>query len=158
MLLDNTGILTLRVADQNDVDVTFLWANNPKVRAFSFNQNEIVFDDHQKWFLNKVNSQECYYFLFERDKIAIGSIRFDLKFDEAIISYLIDPNYFGCGFGSALLERGIEQLIDLKDNRISKVVGFVIETNIPSIKAFEKLDFKKISIDDNSFKFFKVIR
>ena len=71
--------LKLRKANALDMDITYSWATNPKIREYAFNQNEISFEDHQNWFLNKINDTTCFYFLLEESGIALGSIRFDIK-------------------------------------------------------------------------------
>ena len=147
----------LRNAKDTDVDLTYIWAANPKIRTFSFNQNEIVFEEHKQWFFKKIKSKDCYYFLLDKNIETIGSIRFDIKENEAIISYLIDSKYFGSGYGVVLLQKGIQRLINLNDKRISKIVGYVMKNNFPSIKAFEKLNFEKDEIDQNNIKFYKEI-
>ncbi len=48
----------------------------------------------------------------EYDRIPIGSIRFDIKEGDAMISYLLDPAYHGRGFGQLILKQGIERFIN----------------------------------------------
>ena len=43
-------MLSLRKVNLNDVELIFKWANDPDVRNNSFNTNQIVWDEHVKWF------------------------------------------------------------------------------------------------------------
>ncbi len=36
-------------------------ANDSVVRQNSFNSNEIKYDDHIKWYLNKINNKDCIF-------------------------------------------------------------------------------------------------
>ena len=147
--------LKLRKANALDLDITYSWATNPKIREYAFNQNEISFKDHQNWFLNKINDATCFYFLLEESGNPLGSIRFDIKNKEAIISYLIDPKYHGNGLGVYILEKGIAEFLTFKKNKELEIIGFVLDSNIASVKAFEKLNFDIKTLDKNIIKYSK---
>jgi len=148
--------IVLRDVIEADQFKTFDWANDKLVRAFSFNQQEIVFEEHSSWFLKKANSPDCYYFIAEMDKVAIGSIRFDVQDDEAVVSYLLDPSFHGKGLGILLLKKGLEMLINKKDMRIIQITGFVMPQNIASVKAFERLGYAR-TLENENYKFIKKI-
>ncbi len=147
--------IKLRKANNSDIKITFQWASNPKIRAFSFNKHIITKEEHALWFPSKLTENDCFYLIAEMDNLPVGSIRFDLIGIEVNISYLIDPEYQGKGLGQIILNKGIEFILDkAKENKIDfkKIVGFVMKTNIPSLKAFERLGFVKYEEDDK-FKF-----
>jgi UDP-2,4-diacetamido-2,4,6-trideoxy-beta-L-altropyranose hydrolase len=144
--LEKVNKLNLRKAEDSDVEITYKWASDPTVRVYSFNQHKISFNEHSSWFKMKVADRKCFYFIAELDKKNIGSIRFDMKGDEAIISYLVDPAFHGMGLGKLLLINGISclnQLIQKNDLCSIRIIGYVMKTNIPSIKAFESLSFTR---------------
>jgi RimJ/RimL family protein N-acetyltransferase len=153
--LDLKEKIKLRKANNTDVKITYQWATNPVVRAFSFHKHTITKDEHTSWFQNKLADIKCLYLIAEMDNSKIGSIQFDIRGNEAIISYLIDPEQHGKGLGQIILIRGLEYIFDVsKKNALNfqKVVGYVMKTNIPSLKAFERLGFEKYE-EDNKFKF-----
>lgn len=153
------GNLTLKKASLSDLDTTYKWAADPAVRAYSFTQNKISIQEHTDWFTKKVKDKNCLYLIAEAEGNKVGSIRFDIKNNEAIISYLISPKFHGKGFGQIILTNGLEYLqneIANKFNKVKKVIGFVMEENIPSVKAFERLGFNKIKEADR-IKYEKVI-
>lgn len=146
----------IRKANEADNVSTFKWAKNKKVRAFSFNQNEITFEEHSKWFSSKIDHPRCYYYIAELNHKAIGSIRFDVNDGEALISYLIDPKFHGSGLGISLLKKGIIALLNENDKSILRIVGFVMGQNIASVKAFERLGFTKRICEEN-YKYSSII-
>lgn len=146
--------IVLRDVIEADQFKTFDWAKDKLVRAFSFNQQEIVFEEHSSWFLKKADSPDCYYFIAEMDKVAIGSIRFDVQDDVAVVSYLLDPSFHGKGLGILLLKKGLEMLINKKDKRIIQVIGFVMPQNVASAKAFERLGYIRTQ-EKGNYKFIK---
>lgn len=140
----------LRKATYHDEIITYQWAINPVVRAFSFTDHTISKEEHTVWFHNKLLDSKTLYLIAELDNCIVGSIRFELKGKEALINYLIDPKYHGKGLGQIILIHGLEYIMDLKKNtyNVKKVVGYVMKTNIPSIKVFERLGFTKFEEAD----------
>jgi RimJ/RimL family protein N-acetyltransferase len=136
--------LILRQATKNDIYITFDWASNKLVRKHSIQKGKIGFEEHKNWFLNKLNSNACVYFIAELENHPIGSIRFDVDEDKiATISYLVDPNYHGKGYGKEILNIACKQVLNLK--YLNYMRGIVDVKNIPSIVTFEKLGFNELS-------------
>lgn len=149
--------LSLREATKDDLEITFKWANDKSIRAYAYNQNQIDRDTHTKWFLSRLNSNFCkYYLLEENNKKIAGSIRFDIDSDKpsAKINYLIDPKFTGKGYGTYLLERGISKLLNTNP-KIDNIYGFVLKENNASIRIFEKLKFETTSQNSKEIKFEK---
>lgn len=148
--------LVIRRASEEDVNTTFDWASNKIVRKYSIQKGDIVFDEHKKWFLNKINTNDCVYFIAEVNKISIGSIRFDINnHNEALLSFLLEPKFHGKGYGKKILEKGCEEL--LKTRQIAKIKGVVSVENIPSLKTFNSLGFSQVSEMDSYITFEKKI-
>lgn len=148
--------IVLRWASEDDVQTTFDWASNKIVRKYAIQKNEIIFEEHVKWFLNKISSDDCIYFIAEVNNIPIGSIRFDLnEKKEALLSFLLDPVFHGKGYGKEIVEKGCGELLKLK--KLKKIVGVVKIENIPSIKTFKSLGFNQVSEIDSYTTFNKII-
>jgi RimJ/RimL family protein N-acetyltransferase len=151
-------VYNLRLATLNDLSITFKWANDTEVRRFSINRNPITWEDHQTWFKGKISDPSCRYFILTDNCEPVGSVRFDIdSFNNAEISYLIDPQFHGKKLGTQLLKNGIEKLQrDYKG--INSVLGYVMKENIASIKIFEKLSFENVNSENSLLKFKKQIR
>jgi len=134
-----SGII-LRPLVQEDQEITYLWATNPEIRKFSFSKDKISFEQHVKWLESKRQDHNCYYYILIIGGQEAGSIRFDVSGDQALISYLLAPDFQGKGFGTKILEMGMTTL--LKDNPVIKVfTGKVINENKASVYIFNKLDY-----------------
>lgn len=146
--------LKLRYATQEDIDVTYRWAKDPMIRKFSFNQNEIIKEEHYNWFSKKIKDEDCYYFILE-DILhnPVGSIRLDVKNNEGLISYLIDSQYFGRGLGTLILQL-VEQKIKEDNLPVNELIGYVLKVNVASVKIFKKLQYH-CTEDKESLKFYK---
>ncbi len=151
--------LILREASTDDLDATYQWVNDEKIRAYAYNQNKITKDAHLKWFTNKLKSDECSYFILEERSHQVGSIRFDIEKHQetAKISYLVDPKFTGQGYGTFLLEKGVAKLKTSKPN-LTSVYGHVLKENFASVKIFEKLGYKIMSKNESELKFEKKLQ
>ena len=147
--------LQLRKATKNDVDITFRWASHTNIRKYSFQQEAITQEMHYAWYNSKINDPSCLYLLLEKDSEVIGSIRYDINTEnEAIISYLIDNNYHGHGYGNAILSLSLSALVE-KFPTVSQLIGFVVPENIASRKIFERQGYLLDSSDQKKLKYFK---
>ena len=86
----------------------------------------------------------------------LGSIRFDINNNEAIISYLLDPDFQNKGLGLILLKKGLCFLASQKKAGVEQIIGYVMPENIASVKAFERLGYHREE-QENKIKFTKYI-
>jgi UDP-2,4-diacetamido-2,4,6-trideoxy-beta-L-altropyranose hydrolase len=150
--------VTLNNVKESDLLKTFEWASDQEIRKFSFNSNTVKFDEHQAWFTNKLKDNNCFYYLASVNNKEFGSIRFDVKDNKAIISYLIDPLYQNQGLGTILLKKGLERFLSEFKGEISCIYGDVLFENIASIKIFQKLGYTtEINSSANIVRFKKTV-
>jgi len=147
----------LRRAMESDLSVTFEWASDKYIRKYSFNKSEITYEGHRKWFISKINSSNCYYYILENSlHTNLGSIRIDINDNkEGIISYLIDSNYQGKGLGIEII-RLLEKEIQKSGIQIDKLIGFVDGNNIASKKIFRRMKYLEFQLNEE-VKFEKVL-
>lgn len=136
--------LKVRLASRDDVEITFNWASNKIVRQYAIQKELITFDNHNNWFLMKINKADCVYFIAEVNKQPVGSIRFDIDDNrEGLLSFLIDPQFHGKGYGKEILEKGCNEILKIK--ALSKIIGVVSNENTASLKTFNSLGFEQTS-------------
>jgi RimJ/RimL family protein N-acetyltransferase len=134
----------LRKVTPADLNLTYSWASDPIIRKYSFQAHEISMEVHTEWFNRKILDLNCYFFILVLGEEPVGSIRFDISSGIAIISYLVDSKFHGKGFGQVLLKKGIEQMLQIRNENKAKFnvfSGSVMFENIGSRKAFERLGF-----------------
>jgi len=149
------SFLKLRKASIKDTDITFDWATNKRIRQYSLQKEDITYKNHKLWFFDKIMSNSCVYLIAEINKTPIGSIRFDIENDKAVLSFLLDPSLHGKGYGKQILEKGCKEFF--KISKVKKILGLVSIKNLPSIRTFKKLEFTKI-LEQNEFITFEKIK
>ncbi len=134
--------IRIRNIEKRDMMLCYDWANDPLVRAQSYNNSPILLSDHEAWFEAKINDKNSFFYILEWEGWAFAQVRFQVNDTTAIISFLVDKVYRNKGLGSTILSKGIEAfLTDFKNN--IEIIGFVKVSNIASQRSFEKLNFNK---------------
>ncbi len=132
--------IELRLADNKDVELIFDWANDETTRANSFNNQKISFEEHKKWFENKISNSNSRMYILERNNKPTSFIRFDL--DEVINSHIISiniaPEQRGKGLASHFLILALNTL--RKESKLD-VIAYIKQDNVKSIKSFERAKF-----------------
>lgn len=134
--------IILRQATEEDKVITFEWANDPNVRKNAFNTETILWENHFRWFNERLNNPDFLIFILESGTVPIGQIRFEKEDDYWKIDYSIDSKNRGLGMGKEIVKLGLEKIR-------GKIKAWVKEENIASCKVFEKLGFKQIRSIDN---------
>lgn len=140
----------LQLVDNNDLRILFDWANDSLSRKNSINQQVINFDDHTSWFKKQTSQDDFnFYILKIFDSIAVGMIRFDeMANNEYLLNYSIDKYYRGFGIGKIIVKKGLDFLKKRTKNKGVKIVAYVKQSNVPSIKIFKKLSFVDMGLEN----------
>jgi RimJ/RimL family protein N-acetyltransferase len=129
----------LRDVTINDAALLFEWANEADVRNNATNPRPIVWNEHVAWLTCKLSDDAVHMNILVGSQGNIGIIRFEKSSDGFIISYSIDKKYRGSGFGTIILEKGMENLNKIVINPV--FLGYVKKGNIASEKIFNKFGF-----------------
>jgi UDP-2,4-diacetamido-2,4,6-trideoxy-beta-L-altropyranose hydrolase len=135
----------LRLVKKTDCRLLWEWANDPQVRLSAFSSEQISWQDHLQWFNQKLTNPNCYIFIAtDNQEQFIGQVRFDAKNNcEAEIDISICKQKRGLGYGSKVIDLGVRKVFN--GTLITVVHALIKIDNKPSIKAFEKANFQKVS-------------
>lgn len=123
-------------ATESDRDLLFKWANDRTVRLNSFNSDLINYQDHLKWFMNKIKSNDSIIYMFKVNKKNAGVIRLDrIEANTCLINYSISKEYRRKGYATILL------ILIKEKYKSSLLIGKVKKDNIGSIKAFMRAGY-----------------
>jgi len=147
-----------RLANESDTNLYFDWANDELVRKNSFNQNPIVYENHVNWFHSKLNSKDCFFYLFLNEvNIPVGQVRIDKTGSEIITGISIDKAFRGKSLGLEMLLQSTEDY--LKKYPTAEIVAYIKVENTASYTIFKKAGFGDEKIvtepEGKSYKLFK---
>ena len=130
----------------NHTQLLLDWANDPLTRKMSFSAERISEASHGVWLAQKIADPHTFAYLAYEDRQPVGQIRFDMQPDQAaLISYGLAPEKRGKGRGGVLLEQGIRFFLE-QASPVS-LRAYVKPDNYPSIKYFERLQFRRSDVD-----------
>lgn len=134
--------LTLRTVEVEDITDLFEWRNNPEVRKNSFSSKPLSWEEHEKWFKAKAKDPGTTIYVAYNEGKKVGSIRFEEKGDAIKVSVMLNPDFFGKGFGAEVIRLGTNKFISEKRPAVP-VIAEIKPDNIASRKAFQKAGFKE---------------
>jgi RimJ/RimL family protein N-acetyltransferase len=139
-----TSTLRLRPVEERDCRLLWEWANDPVVRAASFSQAPIPWEDHQAWFKGKMNDGNSLILIGENEQgRAIGQFRFDSRSSEdGDIDVSLAPEARGAGYGSVLIDLGVRKIFERTGTQ--RVHAFIRPENQASMRAFERAGFARL--------------
>jgi RimJ/RimL family protein N-acetyltransferase len=131
--------MQLRKAIFDDWKMLLDWRNDPTTRLNSFEQGEVSEQTHKIWFNKSLSNSNREIYILEDNSIPVGSIRSDaVDSGKYILSWNIDPNQRGKGYGTKILE------IYLQDKK-GEFLAEIKPENIASIKMVQKNGFKQLN-------------
>lgn len=134
-------MLKFRKAAPSDLDLYFNWANDPLVREQSFNSDAITLEEHSIWFMAAIANSNLQMLVFSNEaNEPVGQVRLQKKNNsEAVIGVSISPEHRGKGYASRMLEMAADCF--LKEHKDCTIHAYIKQTNIGSVKSFEKAGF-----------------
>jgi UDP-2,4-diacetamido-2,4,6-trideoxy-beta-L-altropyranose hydrolase len=130
------GSFVMRKAAEQDCELLWKWANDPTVRMHAFSTAPIPFEDHERWFNQKLGSS-AHLYVMEQHNEPVGQIRFDFKDGIWWVDYSIAATFRGQSLSKTLLRRGLLAL-RMAEGSVA-VRASVKKNNLPSMRAFEAI-------------------
>jgi len=137
-----SNIINLTKAEITDINDIFEWRNHPDIRKNFFDSEVITWNDHEKWFNEKLKDQDTTIYVAYHIENKIGSIRFEANEYVIKISVMLNPLFLGKGLGLQVVKMGVEKYIR-EGTPDKSLIAEVKKNNIASIKTFRKAGFKE---------------
>lgn len=132
-----------RVLQQSDLPMLLQWRNHEQIRSFMFQQHEIGYEEHLKWFeSNRTNPERVLLIYFENSE-PTGFMQFKaLQSEQNVLEwgFYINPESTA-GTGSRMCSLAIAYAFN--ELAANKVYGEVLGFNHASLKLHHKLGFRE---------------
>ncbi len=133
--------LNLRMAGENDSRLLFKWADDPVARAASFHSAAISWDDHVRWFAERLQDTQSVIYIGENAAgEPVGVVRFQIKDENAVLSINVAPEFRGQGWGRDLIAFSTGSVV--RTHAIRRIQAFVRPDNRASVRLFEAIGFR----------------
>lgn len=149
--------LTIRRANLNDITKYYEWINDPNVREYSYNSLPVTWEQHEKWFKNKIVDPSFTFFILNNlDNQSVGQVRFEyLHENNFLISISVASEFRGKGYGTKILKQSCDYFTS--EYEFVTIHAYIKVENINSKVIFEKAGFsfkeQLIYKNNNSFHF-----
>lgn len=134
--------LEVRNALYADAAELFRWRNHPEVRRDFFNARAVGWEEHEKWFKEKISDPGSSVYMAGFWGERIGTVRFEPKDGAIKVSVMLSPLFIGKGLGAEVIRLCTERFIEEK-RPDRPIVAEIKKENIRSIKAFERAGYSK---------------
>lgn len=136
--------LNYREITLEDAPLIVKWRSDPSVYKYFTRPHKITVDEHVNWFNNsyKNDSNRIDFMALDRDGKPVGIFgirRDDSDPFEAEVSYIIDPEFYGQGYGSEGVRWLVSKCGEIWNCNI--VTAEIHRENVTSINLVKKLGF-----------------
>lgn len=134
--------LSLRSVRESDCRLLFEWADDPVARAASFHSAAISWEDHARWFAERLQDPNSVIYIGENAADEpVGVVRFQIKGESAVLSVNVAPEFRGRGWGKELIAFATHALVRARSAR--RVDALVKPDNQASVRLFEANGFRR---------------
>jgi RimJ/RimL family protein N-acetyltransferase len=143
--------VVLRAAGADDEGLLLDWANDPDVRASSFESHVIPADTHHVWLARRLADPEVGLYVAEDGRGPWGQIRFEPREPGTVeLGFSIDARRRGEGLAAPLLRAGVRRAFaDLPG--ADRILGRVRPENHRSARAFDAAGFVPVDEQPHAF-------
>lgn len=141
--MNNIELINFTQLNLSEVKMVLKWRNNPDVRKWMYNQDEILLENHLAFIKSLKSKKDKLYFLVKKDNEYIGVIDFhNIKDQSLIMGIYTNPSIKG--FGKILLENIINYSFDVL--KVKKIFSEVFSGNTKAYELYKKYNFIKTDI------------
>lgn len=139
--MERIEALVLRGARKADCRFLYELRNEEMVRRNSFYTHTIPYEQHKRWFFEKMQRADVEIYILEKEGMPIGQVRVEVTGEEAEISYALVKDARGHGHARWMLAR-LEHLLAGR-NACLELVADVKQGNAASSHIFQSLCYEE---------------
>ncbi|MBS6473995.1 MAG: GNAT family N-acetyltransferase [Acetobacter sp.] len=125
----------IRLAEPRDIKTVFDLSNDDTVRTMSIHPEKIEWENHVKWFENKINDADVVFYVMETAGELVGYVHLDRERTDWVVTIHLKKDFRGKGLGKKLLKYAVDGNVD------KSMVSCVKNENEASKKLFLSQNF-----------------
>jgi UDP-2,4-diacetamido-2,4,6-trideoxy-beta-L-altropyranose hydrolase len=132
----------LRPVCETDRRLLFEWVQDPVSRAASFHSAPITWEDHSRWFAERLHDPNSVIYIGENaNHEQVGLVRFHIADESAVLSVNVAPEFRSKGWGKELIFFSTRMLARARS--IKRIEALVKPANYASVSLFEASGFQQ---------------
>ena len=141
--MENIELLNFIDLNIEEKEMILKWRNNPKIRMWMYNQDEIKLEEHLNFIESLKSRKDKLYFLVKKEEEFIGVIDFTQLVEKKSVHMGIYSNPNIKGNGKILLNKIIDY--SFNDLKVKKIFSEVFAENNKAHNLYKNFNFKDIS-------------
>lgn len=149
---------TIRPARRSDSRFIYDLSMDPRIRFNSTRQEEFTFEDHEKWYAEKLSNGLNAIWVMEVGGIPVGQVRYGgvpyscdmghdiCSFGKAEIAISIVPHEWRNGYALALLTETMPLACEWL--KVDTLVALVLRGNYGSRRLFRRVGFRYVGVEE----------
>ncbi len=134
-------MIFLRETIEKDIEKIYEYIHLDYVKKYYPNEKDEQWESHRRWYAFLINSESyLLYTIIDKNEKFLGYVQYELDDEFAIINIYFIEEARGKGYSSNILALSMEELAHARKNT-AIIFAYIMEENLPSIKAFEKQGF-----------------
>jgi UDP-2,4-diacetamido-2,4,6-trideoxy-beta-L-altropyranose hydrolase len=133
----------MRPAELRDAGLLFHW-RDATVQRFALVPAPLSWPSHLRWFTAKLEESATQIWIVEADRVPVGQFRLEAGVHETTLSYSVDAEFRGRGWGRWIVEAAVSRVTARKND----VIAAVHPDNRASIAIFSGLGWTRFDRDD----------
>lgn len=142
----------LRLAGRDDLLLLWAWRNDPDLRRVSFQKSLVTLEEHTRWLEVRLGEPGTRIFIAELEGRPVGTVRFQPRGDQVILSIAITASERGKGLGEWMLREGTRRY--LEEFPVEGVLAETVPDNLASQRALIKSGYTILSRTEDRISLF----
>lgn len=142
----------------SDWELLLKWRNHSSVRTASISTSKVNIGEHKRYIKHLIKRGDRTQYLYIVNGVEIGYIRLDINPDGNELSYVINPDQQGKGYGKQMMSSFLKSIpgdyyLHIKESntastRLAESNGFVLDSKDNNILKFKTINMTDLEIID----------
>ncbi|MCI7342419.1 MAG: GNAT family N-acetyltransferase [Fusobacterium necrophorum] len=133
--------IQIRKMEERDIPTIYEYIHKKYVKKYYKEEEEKQWQAHQSWYRFVLHSNAYFFYIIEQEEEFVGTVRYELEEEKAIVSIFIREDYRKQGYAKKVLLSSISLL--LSEVTVEGIFAHILKENEYSQRLFLNCGFQK---------------
>lgn len=133
--------IQIRKMEERDIPTIYEYIHKKYVKKYYKEEEEKQWQAHQSWYRFVLHSNAYFFYIIEQETKFVGTVRYELEEEKAIVSIFIREDYRNQGYAKKALLESMSVLSS--EIEVEGIIAFILEENKCSQRLFLNCGFRK---------------